>query len=65
VGALCLDCLRVARLDTRALARRADPRLPVAALRGRLRCTACRGHRVDFTVFRFEAEFRRWLRQQR
>jgi hypothetical protein len=61
----CLDCLRVARLDARALAQRIDPRLPVGELRGRLRCSACRSHRVDFTVFRFEAELRRWLRRLR
>jgi hypothetical protein len=55
----------VARLDAHALARRTDPRLPVAELRGRLRCSACRGHRIDFMVFRFEAELRRWLRELR
>jgi hypothetical protein len=55
----------VARLDARALAQRIDPRLPVGELRGRLRCSACRSHRVDFTVFRFEAELRRWLRRLR
>jgi hypothetical protein len=61
----CRDCLRVARLDPAALARRADPHLPVAALRGKLRCSACRGHKVDLAVFRFEADLRRWLRQLR
>jgi hypothetical protein len=55
----------VARLDPAALARRADPHLPVAALRGKLRCSACRGHKVDLAVFRFEADLRRWLRQLR
>lgn len=61
----CRDCLKVARLDPAALARRADPGLPVAALRGKLRCTACRGHKIELAVFRFEADLKRWLRQLR
>jgi hypothetical protein len=61
----CRQCLRIARLDPAALARRADPRLPVGALRGKLRCTACRGHRVELAVFRFETDLKRWLRELR
>jgi hypothetical protein len=55
----------VARLDPARLARRADPRLPVGALHGRLRCTGCRGHQVDLVVFRFEIDLKRWLRELR
>ncbi|HEX7006696.1 MAG TPA: hypothetical protein VF274_06135 [Alphaproteobacteria bacterium] len=55
----------MARLDPAALARRTDPRLPASALRGRFRCTACRSHRVDLAVFRFETDLRRWLRELR
>ncbi|MGE5147860.1 MAG: hypothetical protein ACM3N5_13995 [Candidatus Eiseniibacteriota bacterium] len=61
----CQHCLRVARLDPAKLAKRTDPRLPVSALRGRLRCTACRGHRIHLAVFRFETDLKRWLRQLR
>jgi len=55
----------VARLDPAALARRTDPRLPASALRGRFRCTACRSHRFDLAVLRFETDLRRWLRELR
>jgi hypothetical protein len=65
VAGHCRQCLRIARLDPAALARRANPHLPVGALRGKLRCTACRGHKVELAVFRFETDLKRWLREFR